>query len=187
MDRFVSYWQQISLVLSKKPESLLVIGAGNGLVPWYLKKIIPRVIVLDIDAGLDTDVVADLREMPFPEQDFDVVLCAEVLEHIPFADFGNALGEIRRVVKKGAVVSLPHWGWTFKSYIKIPLLGEFKKILKLSGFKIHELNGVHEWEIGKHGYDFKKVKMAMQEYFDVEKDFILFESPYHHFFSLRKR
>jgi ubiquinone/menaquinone biosynthesis C-methylase UbiE len=186
-DRFASYWQQINSVLSKKPQSLLIIGAGNGLVPWYLKKFISRVVTLDISADLNPDIVADVRKIPLPDQDFDAVLCAEVLEHIPFADFTKALGEIKRVVKKDAIISLPHWGWTFKLNFKIPLLGECKKIFKLSGVKAHELGGEHEWEIGKKGHNVKKIKKVMQGYFIVEKDFIFFESPYHHFFYLKKR
>ncbi len=185
-DRFASYWQQIDLVLSKKPEKLLIIGLGNGLVPWYLKKYITRVITLDIDENLKPDIIADVRKMPFADQEFDAVLCAEVLEHLPFADFSKALGEINRVLKKDAVISLPHWGWTFKFNIKIPLLGELKKIFKLSGLKSHKSVGEHEWEIGKKSFATTKIKKALQQYFILENDFILFESPYHHFFVLRK-
>jgi len=43
---------------------------------------------------------ADLNNIPFDENSFDVVLCSHVLEHIP--DDRKAMSELYRVMKKGA-------------------------------------------------------------------------------------
>jgi ubiquinone/menaquinone biosynthesis C-methylase UbiE len=50
---------------------------------------------------------ADITHLPFKETHFDIVLCAEVLEHIP--DHKKAIAECARVLKKGGhlVVSVP--------------------------------------------------------------------------------
>ena len=52
---------------------------------------------------------ADALAMPFANQAFDVVICSEVLEHIP--EHQRAMGEIVRVLKPGGtlVVSVPRW------------------------------------------------------------------------------
>lgn len=47
---------------------------------------------------------ADCLHLPFPDQIFDVVICAEVLEHLP--DYHGVLLEIRRVLKKGGTLAL---------------------------------------------------------------------------------
>jgi SAM-dependent methyltransferase len=54
-------------------------------------------------------VAGDATAMPFPDASFDVVIAAEVLEHIP-AD-RRALAEIRRVLRPGgsAAVTVPAW------------------------------------------------------------------------------
>lgn len=54
-------------------------------------------------------VQADAGDLPFPEQSFDHVIAAEVLEHIP-AD-GRAILEIARVLRQGGTlaVSVPRW------------------------------------------------------------------------------
>jgi ubiquinone/menaquinone biosynthesis C-methylase UbiE len=47
--------------------------------------------------------------MPFPDASFDVVVCAEVLEHIPAPDREPALGEMLRVLRPGGrmIVTFP--------------------------------------------------------------------------------
>jgi SAM-dependent methyltransferase len=53
--------------------------------------------------------VADATRLPFPDGAFDVVIAAEILEHIP--DDGAALAEIARVLRPGGsvAVTVPAW------------------------------------------------------------------------------
>ena len=64
--------------------------------------------------------VANALSLPFADNTFDVVICSEVLEHIP--DYQSALGEIERVLAPGGtfVASVPRaWPericWAFSS------------------------------------------------------------------------
>jgi ubiquinone/menaquinone biosynthesis C-methylase UbiE len=50
------------------------------------------------------DLVSDITEIPVADQSFDVVLCTEVLEHIP--DPLAAIREFSRVLKPGGVLVL---------------------------------------------------------------------------------
>ncbi len=51
----------------------------------------------------------DITSLPFSDQSFDVVICSEVLEHIP--DEAKAIQEITRVLKPGEIlaVSVPRF------------------------------------------------------------------------------
>ena len=185
--RWISYWYQIKEVLNLKPEKLLIIGKGDGIVENVFKKYILEVKTLDIEKKLKPDIIASVENMPLEDNSFDVILCAEVLEHLPFEKFPKALKEIKRVSKNFVVLSLPHWGWMFYFGLKLPF---FKKIIlffKISGLLKHKFQGEHFWEIGKRDYSLKKIKKIIQECgFKILKDFINYNSSYHHFFVLKK-
>ena len=54
-------------------------------------------------------IKSDVTRLPFPDGAFDVVICSEVLEHIP--DNRKAVSELMRVLRPGGdlVVSVPRW------------------------------------------------------------------------------
>lgn len=186
-DRFVSYWQQIESILSLKPTKVLEIGIGNKTVANYLCGKGVEVITLDADEKLKPDIVASVEKIPVPDGSFDAVLAAEILEHLPFDNFLGSLKEIYRIAKRGAIISLPHWGWTFYFILKIPFLRRFEILFKIPGLLKHRFNGEHYWEIGKRGYSLSKIKKEIQNAgFKIVKDFITPDSPYHHFFILEK-
>jgi ubiquinone/menaquinone biosynthesis C-methylase UbiE len=185
LDRWVSYYQQIHEVLSLRPADALEIGKGSGLVSTVLKSRGVPLTSLDIDPDVKPDVVGSVLELPFPDKRFDVTLCAEVLEHLPFEDFPKALGEIRRVTRRAVVLSLPHWGWTFWLGFKLPLLPKIDLFWKLTGLMKHPPGGEHFWEIGKRGYQLRRVSAAIEAAgFRIRKTYLGSESRYHRFFLL---
>ena len=50
---------------------------------------------------------ADVRDLPFEDDSFDVVICAEVLEHLPGNDWRRAVRELDRVSRDVVIVSIP--------------------------------------------------------------------------------
>jgi SAM-dependent methyltransferase len=67
-----------------------------------------------IDSLQGTGIYDDLRccsatELPFEDQSFDSAVCCEVLEHLPRADGPKLLSELKRVCRKGFVVSTPFY------------------------------------------------------------------------------
>lgn len=186
-NRWMSYWHQIKEVSDFRPENVLVVGKGSGLVPEYLKLKGIKTITVDIDESLNPDVIASVLKMLFRDNEFDVVLCAQVLEHLPYDNFNQALFEIKRVAKKGAVISLPHFGPAIRFLFKFPLFPEIKFMIKLPYPKKHIFKGEHYWEIGKSGYSLKKIKKDIEKCgFAIKKDYVVFENPLHHFFILKK-
>jgi ubiquinone/menaquinone biosynthesis C-methylase UbiE len=185
-DRWISYWHQIDEVLKLEPRTVLEIGIGNGIVVEYLEKQGLKVKTLDIDEHLNPDFTASVLDMPLDNNSFDVILCAEILEHLPFEDFERALLELKRVTKRYVVLSLPHFGPPVKFSFKIPLIKEIKIAFKIPFYRKHQFNGEHYWEIGKKGYSPGKIKHVIEKYFKIQKEFIPFENQYHHFYILKK-
>ncbi|MBK8293989.1 MAG: class I SAM-dependent methyltransferase [Solirubrobacterales bacterium] len=53
--------------------------------------------------------VADILDLPFPDDSFDLVFCLEVLEHIP--EPWAAVAELARVCRGDIVISVPSEPW----------------------------------------------------------------------------
>jgi len=187
IERWLSYWHQIDEIDRLKPSQTLEIGPGNNFINDYLRRLGYNVKTLDINQANRPDVIGSVLELPFADNSFDLILCAEVLEHLPFSEFEKALGELRRVSKKYVILSLPRWGWLFYIKLKLPFLNYLKLYFKLSGIKKHKSGGEHFWEVGKIGYPLKKIKNLIKEKkFKIIKDYLDPDSPYHHFFILEK-
>lgn len=83
---------------------VLEIGAyGNPSYGRFFK----NKIGIDIKTGPGVDLVASVYELPFGEEEFDLVLCLSVLEHLE--EPSRAIKEMRRVLKPGGkiLVSVP--------------------------------------------------------------------------------
>jgi len=109
LERFQSYWLQLHEA-TQLGGSILEIGIGNGTISAVLRTRGLEVVTVDIDRELGPDVVADIRDLPLDDGSFDGVLACEVLEHIPWDDVPRALGELRRVARRWAVISVPSVG-----------------------------------------------------------------------------
>lgn len=110
--RWNSYYYQIIEAVKKtdKSDSILVIGKGDGFVPWLLKEHFHRnVFTFDFDEKLVPDYLGDVRNISQSvDKKFDVVICCEVLEHIPFEDFETSISEVAKITKKYVIFSLPN-------------------------------------------------------------------------------
>ena len=53
-------------------------------------------------------LVADIRELPFPDNHIDTVLLTEILEHLPWEDVSKAIKEVKRVARLKVLVTVPN-------------------------------------------------------------------------------
>lgn len=187
LERFSSYYYQVRELLRTKPDSILEVGVGDGVVSGYIKGHTDiAYTTADFAEDLHPDVVADIRKLPFPDSAFDTVCAFEVLEHLPFEEFEKGVSELARVAKRFIIISLPHFGPPVKALLKIPFLPEIKFALKIPFPKSHLFNGQHYWEIGKRGYSPRRILGILRRHGQVEQEFVPFENQYHHFFAIKK-
>jgi SAM-dependent methyltransferase len=107
-----------ALVEADGPGRVLEVGCGEGIVIEYLSGRVPRARLdgVELDGGAlarararcPTAALAqaDAYALPFRSRSYDLVVCLEVLEHL--ADPARALREIRRVSRRGCLLSVPH-------------------------------------------------------------------------------
>jgi len=183
--RFISYYHQLREVLRHHPSSVLEIGVGDSVFGSFLTHNTGvRYESVDVAEDLKPDTVANVTDLPFPDESFDIVCAFEVLEHLPFEEFDQALKEMSRVAQRYIAISVPHFGPMLSFSIKIPFLPLFRLALKLPYPKRHIFNGQHYWEIGKRGYPVSLIRKKLAQHGRIVADFVPWGSEYHHFFVL---
>ncbi len=128
---------------------LLDVGASTGIIDNYLSSTFFHVTGIDIDEAaisyaaktFDKDnldfQIGDAMDLHFPDNCFDVVICAHVYEHVP--DAVVMFDQIYRVLKPGGVcyfsagnrlmVNEPHYNHKFLSVMPRPLAHLYLRLL----------------------------------------------------------
>jgi SAM-dependent methyltransferase len=108
--------QRVDDLLAMVPpgvRTVLDIGARDGHLSRLLANRGLQVTALDLEAPRIDDerircVAGDATALTYADGEFDLVLCAEVLEHIPSAVLARACGELQRVAAGWLVVGVPY-------------------------------------------------------------------------------
>ena len=171
--QFPADWSYYPLYLSKKRfvidylskgsrgRSILDIGCGEGV---FVEELLDRgfLQVHGVDNNYSSDIVSkgDVLSLPYDNEQFDVVLLLDVIEHVSIELQPQALEEVFRVVKnKGTLIaSIPNLSH-LSSRIRFLLKGqfvrtasvskhpgdrpikEFLSLLKEAGFHVQERKG----------------------------------------------
>lgn len=189
--RVFSYAHQIRAVTSFQPESILEVGVGAGVVAAALRAMGYSVTTLDLQPELEPDIVGSVVSTGCKDKVFDVAICCQVLEHLPFIQFEQALYELRRITRHGLVLSLPDVTPYGFIAAKLPKLPEFKFEWSLPNLRptvVSEeqfMRDGHYWEIGRKDVprslvleSIDKVKWSIHSTWSVP------EMRYHRFFKL---
>ena len=96
--------------LNRLPESnLAVLDVGGRLQPYrvLLGARVKQYVSVDLQLTPLVNIAAAGEALPFRDEQFDFVICTQVLEYLP--DPRQAASEIRRVLRKGGIafVSVP--------------------------------------------------------------------------------
>ena len=94
-------------------QNALDIGARDGFITKLLADKIPSVTALDLEMPSFSHeriecVKGDATQLEFPDLTFDLVMCSEVLEHIPTQMLAKACREISRVSRRYVLIGVPY-------------------------------------------------------------------------------
>lgn len=105
--------QETVALVPEDVQSVLDLGAGDGTVSNSLAArglwtagIDISIVALQHCAGART--VAATDAIPFADASFDLVICAEVLEHLPVDIYQPTLREIERVARRYIIITTPN-------------------------------------------------------------------------------
>lgn len=147
-----------------KQQRLLNVGASSGAMDAVFAEAFGEVAGIDIDDNAIafarktyvkdnlTFQVGDAMNIPFPACSFDVVICAQVYEHVP--DQPRLFTEILRVLKPGGVcyfaitnrfvVIEPHYRLPFLSWLPRPLSNIYLRLLGRGNRYYERMHGPRE-------------------------------------------
>lgn len=183
--RYNSYWHQFDEIFSSGATSVLEIGVGNNVLLPFLESKGVSTTTLDLESSLAPKVIGSVTSLPFADNAFDVVVCCQVLEHLPFDQFDHCLKEIRRVTNNKFVLSLPDKTLGLSVLLRVPnfLFWEFQIFSPWAVRAPIRSVKEHYWEIGRRGYPPRKIIKHLNDIgFSVERHYRVPEYPYHHFF-----
>jgi hypothetical protein len=185
--RLSAYWHQVDEVARLAPNTVLCIGPGNGFVPNWLEDLGVRTYCLEIISSALADVRGDVRRLPLRDSTVDVVLCAQVLEHVPLADLEPSLVELRRVTRRAAVVTLPRSRRRVSIRLEVPRFGHRQLSVELptrfAGPMVEPSE--HHWEIDQPSAPLASVIDRMRNAgWEPTTTYRVPELPYHQVFVL---
>lgn len=168
--------------LTPKPKTLVDLGCFNGSLSGRFFPFAERVIGIDVHAqalaeaqkkGIETICfdVASGQQCPLPDGCADVIICADVIEHV--IDPRNLMNEAKRLLKPSGtmLLSTPNLGywlsrirlavgrapmctngvapgfrsdhWVDPSHMHVCLLDEWLAFFADCGWQVHEVRGSH--------------------------------------------
>lgn len=199
-----SFFAQINCIRGLQPSSVLEIGIGNGFVSSCLERCGIPVTTVDINPDLAPDIVVDITELKesVGAGQFDLVLCAQVLEHLPLGAFDRCLHNLAHATNKWVIITLPRAGKRL-IHCCVDVFGRrLECLLRIPGSRIYER---HYWEIDsqretrmRHILDRMKKHFTVHRYgrvpghanhyfFVLAKNYQLKNGARHHFFSVPLR
>lgn len=187
LTQLFSLAQQIHEIHAMKPESILEIGIGNGFVSTFLNRAGYAVTTADINPTLNPDICAPLNEVhKFVDSPiFDVVVCCEVLEHMPLEELETNIKYLKSLGHR-LFLTLPNYKRTFGvfGFLRVPKIHPLKFKMAIDVNLYQKLTPEHFWEVGYCNVTTKKeiINILRKYYNHVESGHMLM-NPYHIYFK----
>ena len=208
-EKFFSYYNQVQEVVKlpkSRVDSILEIGVKGGIFNSLMRNYNYPVTTFDIDPAVNPDIIGNVLDIQLENNAFDMAVCFEILEHLPYTQFKTALYELSRVAKNYVFLSLPYHCSSFYIEFRLRLVQRF--IHRLSGSftlysywpslekdiddkdfsKRKDSHNPHYWELGRKGYPKQRVLADIESSgLRIVKKFHSSRKPYHFFIMCEKR
>jgi SAM-dependent methyltransferase len=115
--------KEIMQLIPKGVHEILDAGCGDGILTNRLIGKFKKIVGIDSSEGAMQHVKAhkiccSIDDIPFGNGEFDLTICAEVLEHLPEVIYVKTKDELQRVSNKYIIVSVPYSEQIEKNCVK---------------------------------------------------------------------
>jgi len=166
-DRWANYGVQVGSVLKCQPRRVLEIGPGNGTVTAVLRSRGIEVATCDLDPALKPDLVGSVHELDrcVAPKSFDVVLCAQVLEHLPFDLLEPCCRQLGEAARTHVILGLPCFPRMnrLNLELRLPRLGLHRLALGSCRRPRWKGDSQHHWCVDYLPYTYDKVIARISE------------------------
>lgn len=188
--RLYSLGFQYRAAMNTGGQTFFELGPGAGLLTYMLRQSEKVVTTGDINPRLQPCRVCSLPNLPFSSRSFDVSMCFEVLEHLPFEMLESSLRDLGRLSKLKVLISLPNQGPVIlrRSWKHHVLQISRLRWLRRTRSREKKLPPEHYWEIGFGAVTEATIVQACRSAgLEVVEQLRPPMFPYHHFFELVPR
>ena len=125
---------------------VLEAGCGAGRFTEVLLKKSAVLVSSDLSSAVEVNaenfpvsdkhlvIQADINNMPFADESFDVVICIGVIQHTP--DTEKTIEDLYKLVKKGGTLVIDHYSYDRSNYLRLARLYRFFLRKKTSDYTI---------------------------------------------------
>jgi len=158
-----------------KPNRVLEVGEGGGIIRRVTQEYTDQYDTLDVNTNLSPTYISDVRKkIEGISELYDCIIAADILEHIPFEDLVTALRNLGSYVKPGGtiLITIPHRAsyFLFMSPTNVPHVfriptgflspGAFyRRFIKRKIW----IDPDHQWEIGDGIHSIADVERVIRE------------------------
>lgn len=187
LPQLCSFAHQLNFIHSMRPTSAIEIGLGNGFVSSFLRRSGLSVVTVDINPELEPDICAPLSEVhKHIDKKMDLVICCEVLEHMPLEDLDSNLDYLKTLGDR-LFMTLPNSmrSWGLAGLVSLPKLGLKQFDLNIDiPFRRNLDNSCHFWEVGfNRACTRSAIEARLAERYASVKSGRFLLNPYHLWFS----
>lgn len=150
LPQLFSQSHQIAKIHAMRPKSIIEIGIGNGFTSTFLRQAGYDIVTADINPALQPDICAPLDQLPnhLDGRRFDVVVCCEVLEHMPFDQFATNVSLLRALGDR-LFMTLPNHRryFGFGGLLRLPKMKVLDVDANIPFGRRRRLPAEHFWEV----------------------------------------
>jgi hypothetical protein len=186
LSQLTSFAHQLNHIWMMRPTSVVEVGIGNGFVSTFLKRAGLAVTTVDINPALEPDYCMPLGDAAkVLKKSTDLVVCCEVLEHMPLDELISNLDALRAMGRR-LYLTLPNSYRTFGlgGVLSLPKVAALPIDINFDiPFKRKLEGSPHYWEVGSSDEcSVQSIKKLLMTRYDsvVTGRFVL--NPYHIYF-----
>lgn len=141
-------WSRVLETIEMIPaevKSVMDAGCGDGLLTNQILDKYEKILGVDVSEEALKQVkaqtiVAGIDLLPLPDRSFDLVICAEVIEHLPNPIYQQSLLELQRVSQKYILITVPNDEFLRDRFVKCPLcFCTYHRYRHLRSFRLEDL------------------------------------------------